>query len=259
MVPSWWQLAVSLWLLGYATPYAVRALLGRVGVAGYSSVESSTAGEATLEAAMRLLDKMVPSTMTGESPLPGTAATLLAGFASATAVLYVAFLRHSSRGPTRGFNRLRSKAAGSGIEGRKWTTAAKAAERAAEGADVSAGEGGVEVTWLGERELRVLEALGDTLLPGFEIDTTEGADATVEQVRGKLVSISLPAQQTLWSSWFLKGEGQKAVYLVTVLCSQKTVHFMIGTRDNQEHTNPVEHTRHEPSVWPKLKIPVSVR
>eukprot|EP00904_Undaria_pinnatifida_P004695 jgi/Undpi1/14226/HiC_scaffold_9.g03875.m1 len=133
------------------------------------------------EAAIRLLGKMVPSTLTGAPPLPGTAATLVAGLASAAAVLYVAFLRHSSRGPTKGFNRLRSKAAGSGVQGRKWTTAAKATERGAKGVDIGAWDGGVQVTWLGERELRVLEALGDTLLPGFEVETTEGADATVEQ------------------------------------------------------------------------------
>lgn len=192
MVTSWCQLALSLWLLGYTTSSAVRALLGRVGVAGYSSVESSssTTGEAMPEAAIRLLGKMVPSTLTGAPPLPGTAATLVAGLASAAAVLYVAFLRHSSRGPTKGFNRLRSKAAGSGVQGRKWTTAAKATERGAKGVDIGAWDGGVQVTWLGERELRVLEALGDTLLPGFEVETTEGADATVEQVRGKLVSVS---------------------------------------------------------------------
>lgn len=184
--------AVPPWLSGFATSFAV--LLGRAGVAGRSSsssVESSDGiGEAAHDAAMRLLRKMVPSTMiTAESPpLPGPAATLLAGVASATAVLYLAFLRHSSRGPTKSFNRLRSKAAGSGIEGGKWTTA-----NAAEGTGVRVGEGeeGVEVTWLGERELKVLEALGDTLLPGFEVDTPEGADATVEQVRGLVVSFSL--------------------------------------------------------------------
>lgn len=173
--------AVPPWLSSFATSFAV--LLGRARVAGHSSSVGSPGGigEAARDAAMRFLHKMVPSTLRAESPpLPGPAATVLAGAASATAILYIAFLRHSSRGPTKGFNRLQSKAAGSGIEGGKWTTAAKAAE---EGANVSAGGGeGVEVTWLGERELKVLEAFGDTLLPGFEVDTAEGADATVEQV-----------------------------------------------------------------------------
>lgn len=179
--------AVPPWLSGFATCFAL--LLGRAGVAGRSSSagSSDSVGEAARDAAMRFLHKMVPSTMTtAESPpLPGPAATVLAGVASATVVLYVAFLRHSSRGPTKGFNRLRSKAAGSGIEGGKWTTAAKAAE---EGAGVRDGgrDGRAVVTWLGERELRVLEAFGDTLLPGFEVDTTEGADATVEQVQGRV-------------------------------------------------------------------------
>ena len=183
--------AVPPWLSGFATFFAV--LLGRAGVAGRSSStgSSDSVGEAAHDVAMRFLHKIVPSTMTAESPpLPGPAATVLAGVASATAVLYVAFLRRSSRGPTKGFNRLRSKAAGSGIEGGKWTTAAKAADKGA-GVSDGGGEGATAVvTWLGERELRVLEAFGDTLLPGFEVDTIEGADATVEQVRGRVCLVS---------------------------------------------------------------------
>ncbi|CBJ27378.1 oxidoreductase [Ectocarpus siliculosus] len=43
-------------------------------------------------------------------------------------------------------------------------------------------DGGVHVTWLGSRELRVLEAWADTLLPGFDVDDKEAADAIAEQM-----------------------------------------------------------------------------
>lgn len=70
------------------------------------------------------------------------------------------------------FGRLSSMPAGAGKQGSNWLKA--------DGEKKSKSE--VEVTWLGARELKVLEAFGDTLLPGFEVGTREAADAAVEQV-----------------------------------------------------------------------------
>ena len=85
-------------------------------------------------------------------------------------LVVVVWWRFSSRRFSR-FSRLRSKPVGAGKEGGNWVKDGRA----------SAGEE-VQVTWLSGRELRVLEAMGDTLLPGFEIGTKEDADAVVEQV-----------------------------------------------------------------------------
>lgn len=96
--------------------------------------------------------------------------SVLAGVIPATALLYLAFLRRSSEGPTPKFNRLVVKAAGTGKAAKKWS------------AGDDNGQEGV-VTWLGDTELRVLEALCDTLLPGFAVDSTTDANAVVAQVR----------------------------------------------------------------------------
>lgn len=112
-----------------------------------------------------LVAKMIPS----PTSHPYTT-SVLAGVIPAAVLLYVAFLRRSSRGPTPDFNRLITKEAGTGKAAKKWS--------AADGTDTDG-----EVTWLGDTELRVLEALCDTLLPGFEVDTAKGANAVVEQVR----------------------------------------------------------------------------
>lgn len=95
--------------------------------------------------------------------------SVLAGVIPATVLLYLAFLRRSSEGPTPTFNRLVAKAAGTGKAAKKWS------------AGDDNGQEGV-VTWLGDTELRVLEALCDTLLPGFEVDSAADANAVVEQV-----------------------------------------------------------------------------
>jgi len=89
---------------------------------------------------------------------------------SAVVVVLVASWRFSSP-RLAGFARLRSRPAGAGKQGNNWEK------------DGSVGvEEGVSVTWLSGRELTVLQAIGDTLLPGFEIGTEEGVDAVVEQV-----------------------------------------------------------------------------
>lgn len=97
-----------------------------------------------------------------------------------TLFVYMAFLRSSSRMSAQGFNRLRSKPPGDGKAGNNW---AKTRAVSPKGDDAGAGNGEIAVTWLGGTELRVLEAFGDTLLPGFEIATKEARTATVEQVR----------------------------------------------------------------------------
>lgn len=110
------------------------------------------------------------------------AAVLLA---TTTAVLtYMALVRSSSWMSTPGFNLLRSKPPGDGKAGSNWVKTAAAAAPHKDGAGFQGiGSGEVAVTWLGGRELQVLEAIGDTLLPGFEIATKEACTATVEQVR----------------------------------------------------------------------------
>lgn len=96
---------------------------------------------------------------------------LLASLVPAVVLFYVVCLKYSTRGPTPGFKRLRSKPPGAGKEGSNW-----AKEGGVNGT-------GVEVTWLGARELRVLEAFGDTLLPGFDVGNKEGVDEAIEQVQ----------------------------------------------------------------------------
>ena len=88
-------------------------------------------------------------------------------------ITYVFLLRRcSSRGLTSGISSLRSKARNEGINTEeKWTPRA-------EHQGVRKG-----LTWLGGRELRVLEALIDALLPGFAVETAADADAVVEEVR----------------------------------------------------------------------------
>lgn len=102
-------------------------------------------------------------------------------FATTTAVLaYMAFLRSSSWMSTPGLSRLRSKPPGDGKAGSNWVKNAAASPRK-DGAG-GVGNGEIAVTWLGGSELQVLEAIGDTLLPGFDIATKEACTATVEQV-----------------------------------------------------------------------------
>lgn len=105
----------------------------------------------------------------------GGVTSTLFGLLAGTSMLYayLSFLRRSSQGSTPGFRRLRSKPPGAGKQGKNWENPV-----AGGGKD----DGGVRVTWLGSRELLVMEALGDTLLPGFDVDNKEAADAIVEQV-----------------------------------------------------------------------------
>lgn len=69
----------------------------------------------------------------------------------------------------QGFGRLSSIPAGAGKQGNNWVNAYGEKRH-------------LEATWLSARELEVLQAFGDTLLPGFEVDTKEAADSVVEQV-----------------------------------------------------------------------------
>ncbi|CAM9776690.1 unnamed protein product, partial [Ectocarpus sp. 12 AP-2014] len=103
----------------------------------------------------------------------GATSTVLLLAATSVLCAYLSFLRRSSQGSTPGFRRLRSKPAGAGKEGKNWENVVTGG-----GKD----DGGVQVTWLGSRELRVLEAWADTLLPGFDVDNKEAADAIVEQM-----------------------------------------------------------------------------
>ncbi|CAM9727687.1 unnamed protein product, partial [Ectocarpus sp. 8 AP-2014] len=103
----------------------------------------------------------------------GATSTVLLLAATSVLCAYLSFLRRSSQGSTPGFRRLRSKPAGAGKEGKNWENVVTG--RGKDG-------GGVQVTWLGSRELRVLEAWADTLLPGFDVDDKEAADAIAEQM-----------------------------------------------------------------------------
>lgn len=76
------------------------------------------------------------------------------------------------------FGRLSSMPAGAGKQGNNWLKV----DGKTNNSDV------VEVTWLSAEELKVLQAFGDTLLPGFEMGTKEAADAVVEQVGGVCVA-----------------------------------------------------------------------
>ncbi|CAM9879816.1 unnamed protein product, partial [Sphacelaria rigidula] len=82
-------------------------------------------------------------------------------------VLYACFLASTAHGPTPGFEHLAARPAGDGKAAGAWSTAG--------GEAASAIEDGVR--WLGERELRSLGAICDTLLPGF----VGGKKAIVEE------------------------------------------------------------------------------
>lgn len=89
---------------------------------------------------------------------------------------YVLFLRYTAEGPTPGFNRLVPKPVGAGKAGGKLCTR----ERSVDGSESS--RESKAVTWLGFDEVRTLEAICDTLLPGFDISTKENAKVVIEQV-----------------------------------------------------------------------------
>lgn len=90
-----------------------------------------------------------------------TSTTVLAVLIPVIVCLYLAFLKHTRQGPSF-TSCLAVKPAGSGQAGGAWTV-------------VERGRGEVEggVSWLGERELRSLEAMCDTLLPGFSASLEE--------------------------------------------------------------------------------------
>ena len=98
---------------------------------------------------------------------------LIGSFSAVLGLQTYAFLlrRRSSRGLTPRISSLRAKAPDEGKAGEKWRRRTE---------HQGAGKG---LTWLGERELRVLEALIDALLPGFAVETAADADAVVEEVR----------------------------------------------------------------------------
>lgn len=104
-----------------------------------------------------------------------TISALLVLPALALALVVVRWRLRSPR--STGFARLRPKPAGAGKQGNNWEKDGTGQGGVSEGVDVQ-----VKVTWISWRELRVLQAIGDTLLPGFEIGTKERADAVVEQV-----------------------------------------------------------------------------
>lgn len=81
-------------------------------------------------------------------------------------------LRWWSRGPSPGFTSLQVRRPGEGKAGRNWSLRSEQPRNGVEG-----------LTWLGDRELRVLEALSDTLLPGFEVAPAESARRVIEEVR----------------------------------------------------------------------------
>lgn len=81
-------------------------------------------------------------------------------------------LRSWSRVPSPGINSLQVRPPGEGKAGKSWSLRNEQPRNGVEG-----------LTWLGDRELRVLEALCDTILPGFEVATAENARVVVEEVR----------------------------------------------------------------------------
>lgn len=103
---------------------------------------------------------------------------------------YIAFLKLTSRGPTAGFERLRTKPPGAGKLGGAWTIF-----------EPGTAGGGDGVSWLGENELKTLEAICDTLLPGFEIETRQAEDDTVDQVRGLVWYVTRTSVLSLRMSW----------------------------------------------------------
>lgn len=165
MAPTWGS--ASQWASGMST------VIGGVADAAGSSAAGVFGAASTAAAGFLQHTASMPSHQI-------MAASILACAVPTMVVLYVAFLRRSSRGPTPGFNRLRSKKAGSGKASKAWTLQVQDSNSKGPAGGATAGG----VTWLGETELAVLEAFGDTFLPGFDVSTTEAADETVEQVRG---------------------------------------------------------------------------
>lgn len=94
------------------------------------------------------------------------AATVVAIVVPVIIFLYSCFLANTAQGPTPGFKHLAARPAGDGKA--TWST---------EGGNAASATGD-GVRWLGERELRCLEAICDTLLPGF----VGGKKAIVEEV-----------------------------------------------------------------------------
>lgn len=122
--------------------------------------------------------RIVPITCPGNPSLPApimpndlVASSIIAGIVPTVVFLYLTYRWRKIHGPTPDFYRLRVKPVN-----RSTTTTVQKSK-----VEHEVGAGRI-VTWLGQRELRVLEALGDTLLPGFEVGTAEDADTTVEQV-----------------------------------------------------------------------------
>lgn len=103
------------------------------------------------------------------------ALVVVVGFPTALG-FYVLFLRFTAEGPTPGFNRLVPKPVGAGKAGGKLCTH----ERSVDGNESS--RESKAVSWLGFDEVRTLEAICDTLLPGFDISTKENANVVIEQV-----------------------------------------------------------------------------
>eukprot|EP00903_Cladosiphon_okamuranus_P016206 g14954.t1 len=76
----------------------------------------------------------------------------------------------------------------------------------------------VEVTWLGQRELKVLQACGDTLLPGFVIGHKEAANAAVGQTVAMVRSNMFPGKK----AWAERRTGRANVNISRDLtCSNK--------------------------------------
>lgn len=79
--------------------------------------------------------------------------------------------------PAPGFNNLASKPVGAGKAGKRWHISNP------DGPHGGGNPGKYPlINWLGHRELESLEALCDTLLPGFDISTKENAAAVMSQV-----------------------------------------------------------------------------
>ena len=143
-----------------------------------------------VSAAVRaLLDSGVEDRVRGSNDLASPTALLL---------LPVLFMVYRKLYAGMVYRNLSSMPAGAGKQGNNWLKGD--GEKSKSTSDVE-----VEVTWLGATELKVLQACGDTLLPGFEIGTKEAADAAVEQVGGSvcgypssLVSVSAPCVRTVF-------------------------------------------------------------
>lgn len=130
-----------------------------------------------VSAAVRaLLDSGVEECVRGSNDLASPTALLL---------LPVLFMVYRKLYAGMVYRNLSSMPAGAGKQGNNWLKGD--GEKSKSTSDVE-----VEVTWLGATELKVLQACGDTLLPGFEIGTKEAADAAVEQVGGVFVATRPP-------------------------------------------------------------------